>query len=158
MPGKRNPDYDPVRFQNLLRRLLDKSGESYREAGLASGLSEATISNYMRETNPARPMRDICIALADHFGVNPNQLLEAAGYKRLDIFDLRLRHTLPQNIDSFVDELLAIEDEEQRNEILDYLRQMLHRDIEVREAAIEKGEKRAGEKASEGMAYSEASG
>jgi len=34
-------------------------------------------------------MRDACIALADHFGINPNKLLEAAGYEPLHFFDRR---------------------------------------------------------------------
>ena len=32
-------------------------------------------------------MRDACIALADHFGINPNEMLEAAGYEPLAFFE-----------------------------------------------------------------------
>jgi transcriptional regulator with XRE-family HTH domain len=84
LPGKKNLDYDLKPFQELLGNLLEEADESYRQAGMASGLSGTTVSNYMRGT---RPMRDACIALADHFGINPNKMLEAAGYEPLRIFE-----------------------------------------------------------------------
>ncbi|MBN1815659.1 MAG: hypothetical protein JXA14_27745, partial [Anaerolineae bacterium] len=37
-----------------------------------------------------RPTRESCIALADHFGVNPNEILTRAGYDPLQIFDRSL--------------------------------------------------------------------
>jgi transcriptional regulator with XRE-family HTH domain len=86
MPRKRKKDYDPNPLQELLKELLEESNESYREASSAAGLHPTTVSNYMRGT---RPMRDACIALADHFGINPNKMLEAAGYEPLYFFDKR---------------------------------------------------------------------
>ncbi len=84
MPGKKILDYDPIPFQKLLQQLLEESGESYRKASTAAGLHPATVSNYM---HGMRPGRDACIALADHFGIHPNVMLEAAGYKPLHFFD-----------------------------------------------------------------------
>ena len=75
-------------YQELLFRLLEESGESYRAASMAAGLSSATISNHMRRA--VRPMRNACIALADHFGINPNVMLEAAGYAPPRFFDRTL--------------------------------------------------------------------
>jgi len=78
--------YDASLFQELLRKLLEESGESYRKASRAAGLHHTAISKYM---SGVRPGRDACIALADHFGINPNKLLEAAGYEPLHFFDRR---------------------------------------------------------------------
>lgn len=81
-PGHRN--YAPERFQSLLRELLQKTAESYRQASKAAGLDSSAISRYLSST---RPSRDACVALADHFGINPNEMLEAAGYKPLAFFE-----------------------------------------------------------------------
>jgi len=77
--------YDPKPFQELLRMLLSKSGESYRQASLAAGLPHNAIFKYL--VKGVRPRRDACVALADHFGVNPNDLLQAAGYEPLHFFN-----------------------------------------------------------------------
>ena len=80
-------EYDPKPFQDLLRALLRQTGESYRQASLAAGLPHNAISKYLRGV---RPRRDACVALADHFRVNPNELLKAAGYEPLHLFDRSL--------------------------------------------------------------------
>jgi len=79
--------YDPEPFRQLLVELLKKTGESYRKASLAAGLPSNAISKYM---SGLRPSQRACVALADHFGVNPNELLQAAGYEPLRIFDRSL--------------------------------------------------------------------
>ncbi len=135
MPGKKNVDYDLKPFQELLGKLLEETGESYRQAGRASGLSGTTISNYMRGT---RPMRDACIALADHFGINPNKMLEAAGYEPLHFFDRRLMdpNAIPPDIEQLVGEIMEIENESMRREMVETLRQTLHSQMRVREIAV----------------------
>jgi hypothetical protein len=50
-------------------------------------------------------MRDACIALADYFDVNPNEMLEAAGYEPLHFFDRTLID--PQEMSDDVKELAA---------------------------------------------------
>jgi len=146
MPGKRDFDYNPEPFQNLLRQLLDETGESYRQAGLASGLSGTTISNYLRETSPSRPMRDACIALADHFGINPNEMLEAVGYEPLHFFDRRIidPNALPPDIDQLTGEIMQIENDIVRKEVVDTLRQVLRIQMQVRDGASKKPLKEAG--------------
>ena len=86
MAKKRIRNYDPKRFRRLVEPLLAERNESYRQASRAAGLDETAISRYFGGT---QPMRDACIALADHFGINPNKLLEAAGYEPLHFFDRR---------------------------------------------------------------------
>jgi transcriptional regulator with XRE-family HTH domain len=144
MPGKRKSDYDPIPFQKLLRQLLDETGESYRVASSAAGLSPTTISNYMRDM---RPMRDACIALADHFGVNPNEFLKAAGYEPLHFFDRRLidPNALPPDIERLFGEIMLLEDETVRQEMVDTLRQVLRVQIRMRDAAIRRMADQVGE-------------
>jgi hypothetical protein len=86
LPRKPGHDkYHAEGFQTLLSRLIDDAGESHTGASTAAGLEDSSaISRYMGGT---RPRRDACIALADHFGISPNVMLEAAGYKPLRFFD-----------------------------------------------------------------------
>ncbi len=77
--------YDPERLANVLRQLLEEHNESYREASLRAGLDHAAVGRYIREDQ--RPSRGSILLLADHFGVNPNDLLELAGYKPFGIFE-----------------------------------------------------------------------
>lgn len=77
--------YDAKRLADVFKRLLKEHNESYREASLRSGLDHAAIGRYIREEQ--RPSRGSVLVLADHFGINPNELLELAGYKPLAIFE-----------------------------------------------------------------------
>jgi len=77
--------YDPERLAAVFRRLLEEHNESYREASLRAGLDHATLGRYIRDKQ--RPSRSSLLVLADHFGVNPNDLLELAGYDPLEIFE-----------------------------------------------------------------------
>jgi len=146
MPGKKKVDYDLKPFQELLGKLLEETGESYRQAGRASGLSGTTISNYMRGT---RPMRDACIALADHFGINPNRMLEAASYEPLHFFDRRLMdpNAIPPDIEQLVGEIMEIENESMRREMVEILRQTLQLQMRVRAIAVKQTMQRIKEEA-----------
>lgn len=84
MPRRDIQDYDVSRFRDFVEPLLKQRDESYRQASMEARLDETAISRYFRGT---QPMRDACIALADHFGVNPNEMLQAAGYEPLHFFD-----------------------------------------------------------------------
>ncbi len=72
-------------------------------------------------------MRDACIALADHFGINPNKMLEAAGYEPLHFFDRRLMdpNAIPPDIEQLVGEIMEIENESMCREMVEALRQTL---------------------------------
>jgi hypothetical protein len=70
----REMPYNPEPFIQRLKGLLEKHNESYREAGLNAGLDHQAIRR---------------ILLADHFGVNPNEFLEMAGWPTLKTFDVQ---------------------------------------------------------------------
>ena len=78
--------YDPEPFIQRLKGLLEKHNESYREAGLDSGLDHQAIRRILAGQ---RPSMVNCILLADHFGVNPNEFLDLAGWPTLRAFDIR---------------------------------------------------------------------
>ena len=81
-----NKPYDAEQIIKRLRELLEKRNESYREASLRAGLDHQGVR---RVLEGQRPSMHICILLADHFGVNPNEFLTMAGWPALKIFDLR---------------------------------------------------------------------
>jgi hypothetical protein len=138
MGRKRVASYDVKKFRELVEPLLKETNESYRQASMAAGLDETAISRYFGGT---QPVRDACIALADHFGINPNKMLEAAGYEPLHFFDRRLidPNALPPDVDAFANEIARIEDEEMRKEMIEAFRQILRIQMEAREAGIKEG-------------------
>jgi hypothetical protein len=138
MSKKRASNYDAEKFRGLVEPLLKETNESYRQASMAAGLDETAISRYFGGT---QPVRDACIALADHFGINPNKMLEVAGYEPLHFFDRRLidPSALPPDVDAFANEIARIEDEELRKEMIEAFRQILRIQMEAREAGIKEG-------------------
>lgn len=78
--------YDPELFIQRLKGLLEKHNESYREAGLDSGLDHQAIRRIL---SGQRPSMVNCILLADHFGVNLNEFLELAGWPTLKAFEVQ---------------------------------------------------------------------
>ncbi|MBN1887652.1 MAG: helix-turn-helix transcriptional regulator [Thermoflexales bacterium] len=83
---KYHREYDPEPFNRRINELLEQHNESYREASLRAGLDHQAVRRYVVEIR--RPDRESCIILADHFGINPNELLQLAGYKPLKLFDV----------------------------------------------------------------------
>ena len=78
--------FDPQPLIKRLRELLEKHNESYREASLRAGLDHQSVRRIL---DGQRPSMHICILLADHFGINPNEFLTLAGWPALKAFDVR---------------------------------------------------------------------
>jgi transcriptional regulator with XRE-family HTH domain len=87
-PTKGGKPYDRAALADYLEELRQARNESYREASLAAGLDHGALLRYTKKRS--RPTRESCITLADHFGVNPNEILTRAGYDPLQIFDRSL--------------------------------------------------------------------
>ncbi len=87
-PTKGGKPYDRPALAEYLDRLRREHNESYREAALRSGLDHGALLRYIKKHQ--RPTRESCIALADHFDVNPNEILTRAGYDALHFFDRSL--------------------------------------------------------------------
>ena len=99
------PDYDPVRLAQVLDELRQGRNESYRETSLNAGLDHGALRRYICDGR--RPQRQALIALADHFGVNPNELLPLAGYPPMKLFE-RVAvdpESLPSDIGGLVEDL-----------------------------------------------------
>ena len=87
-PGSKRAGYDREQFVPFLRRLLEERNETYREAAIKAGLDRSSVWRFLNKGT--RPHRDACILLAQHFEVNPNEMLAAAGYEPIALFDLSL--------------------------------------------------------------------
>jgi hypothetical protein len=84
MRKARTAPYDPKPMQTRIEELLKQHKESFREASLGSGLDHQAI----RRIRGFRPQVTVCIVMADHFGINPNELLALAGWPTLKAFDI----------------------------------------------------------------------
>jgi transcriptional regulator with XRE-family HTH domain len=87
-PTKGGKPYDRAGLADYLDQLRQAHNESFREASLAAGLDHGAMLRYVKKRS--RPTRESCITLADHFGVNPNEILTRAGYDPLHFFDRSL--------------------------------------------------------------------
>ena len=85
--SKRPDHYDPKPFITRIHQLLEERNESYREAALVASLDHQALHRYL--TGYRRPHMHACILLADHFGVNPNEFLQLAGYPALKVFEIQ---------------------------------------------------------------------
>ncbi len=77
--------YNPDPMIARVRELLKQNKDTYREASLKSGLDHQAIRRILAGN---RPQMQVCILLADHFEINPNEMLELAGWPRLKAFDI----------------------------------------------------------------------
>lgn len=78
--------YDPEPFEQLLHKLIEASGESYRQIAHSVGLNASSVTKYLKGQ---RPSQTACIALAVRFGISPNEMLRAAGYEPLPHLERR---------------------------------------------------------------------
>ncbi len=85
MPKGYKKDYDHMRMVNALKDLMANQNESMREASMRSGLDHGAIRRYVCYNQ--RPTIGSTLLMADHFGVNPNDLLELAGYAPMKMFE-----------------------------------------------------------------------
>ncbi len=98
----KNYDAEPLR-QRILQ-LLKQHNESFRGASLDSGLDHQGIR---RVLSGQKPNIISLILLADHFGVNPNELLLLADWPRLKAFDIETRNAEKLPVEA-VDVALAL--------------------------------------------------
>jgi transcriptional regulator with XRE-family HTH domain len=82
----REKAYNPEKLVARLKELMQKHNQSYRETALACRLDHQGVRRIL---NGHRPNITACILLANHFGINPNEFLELAGFPKLDAFDIK---------------------------------------------------------------------
>jgi len=124
-PTKGGKEYDRKAFAEYLERLRQERNESYREASLRAGLDHGSLARYIKEHQ--RPTRESCIALADHFGVNPNELLTRAGYEPLHFFDRSLvdPEAYPPEVEEVASYLVRLKPASRRREVCRAVRELL---------------------------------
>jgi hypothetical protein len=105
----------------LLEELCRARNESYRRASLAAGLDHGAVHRFVRGN--CRPHRESCIALAHHFGLNPNEMLVAAGHEPLPWFDPSLVNAsdYPFEVKQVAETLMRISSPRLRREICEAL-------------------------------------
>jgi len=105
----------------LLEELCQARNESYRRASLAAGLDHGAVHRFVRGN--CRPHRESCIALAHHFGLNPNEMLVAAGHEPLPWFDPSLvdASDYPFEVKQVAETLMRISSPRLRREICEAL-------------------------------------
>lgn len=81
----RKKEYDPQPLIDRILELLNERNESYREASLRSNLDHYAIN---RICKGQRPSINTCVLLADHFEINPNELIVLANWPKLKVFDI----------------------------------------------------------------------
>ena len=93
-------------------------------------------------------MRDACIVLADHFGINPNEMLVAAGYEPLAIFDQTLvdPEGLSPEVRAFAKKVQKIENYETKRRLINAMSDLLQAYLPPAAASETKGEKPSDEK------------
>lgn len=113
-PGSKRAGYDQEQFVAFLTRLLEERNETYREAAMRSGLDRSAVWRFLHQGK--RPHRDACILLAQHFELNPNEMLAAAGYEPIPLFDLSLTDPgeFPPEVKALAQALTAIPDPARR--------------------------------------------
>ena len=131
-PTRGGKEYDRAAFAAYLEGLLEARNESMREASLASGLDHGAMSRFINKHQ--RPTRESCIAIADHFRLNPNEVLTQAGYDPMHFFDRSLADpdALPPDVAELARYLGRIRPPSRRRQLCQALREIL--DLALRAA------------------------
>jgi hypothetical protein len=95
----RQKKLDITPFTIRLKDLLAAKNETMRKAALSAGLDHQAMR---RVVGGVRPNIASCILLANYFDVNPNELLELAGWPMLKAFDMQgvsAQNLSPESVD-----------------------------------------------------------
>lgn len=107
MPKGYEEGYDHTRLIATLEGLLAGRNESMREASLRAGLHHGAVLQYVRYGR--RPTIESLLLLADHFEVNPNDLLTLAGYRPMKMFERK-----PLDLDKVSPDVLSLVEDLER--------------------------------------------
>lgn len=116
----REAQYDPTLLIQIVNEKLTATGETQRGASEQAGLDHAAIDRILAGQ---RPNVVTCLLLADHWGLNPNDLLESAGWPRIGLFNHY--SDLSDEARQVALRLQAVEDEDQRRQAFCILNSIL---------------------------------
>lgn len=119
-----NAEFDSEELTKRITKLLKDRNESLREAALESGLDHQALRRFMAGQ---RPNMIACILLADHFGINPNEFLQLAGWPALKVFDIQVAsaENLPPEAVEVAKDIARISDPGMRKQITEAIRTLL---------------------------------
>jgi len=119
-------NYKPQQLVARLTELLEARKESAREASLSSNLDHQALRRFL---DGQRPNMIACILLADHFEINPNELLELGGWPTLNAFNVKTAsaENLPSEVVDVAMDLAKIEDPGLRKEVAVAIRTLLRK-------------------------------
>jgi transcriptional regulator with XRE-family HTH domain len=118
--------YDPVPVVKRLKELLEQRNESYREAALATGLDHQAVRRIFEGFRPSMPT---CILLANHFDINPNELLDLSGQPTLKAFEIQTanaEHLPPEAVEVAL-RISMIKDPGTRKQVAEAIQVLLHK-------------------------------
>jgi len=117
-------NYDHEALSARVNNLLETRNESLREAALKSGLDHQALRRFL---GGQRPNMIACILLADHFGINPNEFLQLAGWPALKAFDIHVSsaENLPTEAVEVALDLARIKEPGQRKEVATAIRVLI---------------------------------
>jgi len=121
--------YDPARVVKRLKELLEQHNESYREAALATGLDHQAVRRVFEGYRPSMPT---CILLANHFEINPNELLDLAGQPTLKAFEIQTasaEHLPPEAVEVAL-QISKIKNPGTRKKVAEAIKVLLHQYFE----------------------------
>lgn len=107
-----------------LNELVNERNLSKRFAAMQAGLDHQGI---LRIEGGRRPDMITCILLADFFDVNPNELLELAGWPSLKAFQVRSAEELPPEAVEVALDVAKILDVGTRRQIAEAIRVLLRK-------------------------------
>lgn len=111
-------------LKKRIQELLARQNESMREASLRSGLDHQAVR---RIITAQRPNITSCVLLARHFDINPNEILELAGWPAMEAFSLNspdLKNLPPEAVEVALD-VARIKDPGARKQVAEAIRTLL---------------------------------
>ena len=117
-------EFDPEALKKRILELLKERNESLREAALKSGLDHQALRRFLAGQ---RPNITACIMLADHFGVNPNEFLQLAGWPLLKAFNVETTsaENLPVEAVEVAKDIARIKDPKTRKMVAEAIQALL---------------------------------
>ncbi len=122
--------YNAAAFSEYLQRLIARSGKSMRRVSIEAGLSHGAVGGFIRHFR--RPHRDSCLLLAETLGVDPNEMLQMAGYDPLPVIERSLIDPadFPSDVKALAAKLATIAPA-RRREIIVALEQLLRPELDI---------------------------
>ncbi len=122
--------FDPEPLMARLRELMTSFNESYRESSTRSGLDEQAVRRILAGQ---RPNITSCVLLANHFGVDPNEIITLAGWPEIEVFKVKTASAdgLPPEAVEVAMDIAKIPDAGLRRQVADAIKLLLGKHFDL---------------------------